>query len=249
MLLEHGARLPAGERAGFLQVFHAPRTNHHDPDLLNDVESFVADITKGAYAEGYGFDSGYGEYRTFGDESWTVEMDVDGLADLARAPGPHRAEAYRDWVDGLVRAGRVADAELAATRPCNSSTHTAAPRPNSPTGSPYWPSRRCSGCCASWPRPLHSIAATRCSPWRLGGSWKARWPSGPTWQRACCCSLGGSMRRRASWRRQTGPVGSTAHTPVRWSYRSCWSGAAVRQATSAPIPPAVTRVRGEGGRR
>ncbi|MGH3919751.1 MAG: hypothetical protein ACRDSG_12080 [Pseudonocardiaceae bacterium] len=114
MLLEHGARLPAGERAGFLQVFHAPRTNHHDPDLLNDVESFVADITKGAYAEGYGFDSGYGEYRTFGDESWTVEMDVDGLADLARAPGPHRAEAYRDWVDGLVRAGRVADAELAA---------------------------------------------------------------------------------------------------------------------------------------
>ncbi|MFN2497436.1 MAG: hypothetical protein ABR608_16280, partial [Pseudonocardiaceae bacterium] len=39
---------------------------------------------------------------------------VDGLADLARTPGPQRAEAYRDWVDALARAGRTGDAEQTA---------------------------------------------------------------------------------------------------------------------------------------
>ncbi|MGH8938782.1 MAG: hypothetical protein ACRDV2_05465, partial [Actinomycetes bacterium] len=84
VLLEHGTRLPVGERAVFLQVFNnTTGTRHDDPDLLDDVESFVADITKGTYAEGYGFDSDYGEYRTFGDETWTVEMD--NLLDRAGA--------------------------------------------------------------------------------------------------------------------------------------------------------------------
>jgi len=58
-------------------------TGHDDPDLQGDVESFVAEITNGAYAEGYGFDSDYGEYRTFGDQSWAVEMDA--LLDRAGA--------------------------------------------------------------------------------------------------------------------------------------------------------------------
>lgn len=39
---------------------------------------------------------------------------VDGLADLARTPGPRRAEVYRDWVDALAGAGRADDAEQAA---------------------------------------------------------------------------------------------------------------------------------------
>ncbi len=77
LLLEHGARLPVGERVGFLHLFDAPAsaTGHDDPDLLDDVESFVASIASGAYTEGYGYDPDYREYRTFGDESWTIEMD------------------------------------------------------------------------------------------------------------------------------------------------------------------------------
>ena len=70
VLLEHDARLPVDEWVGFLHVFDTSgtATGHDGPDLQGDVESFVADITNGVYAEGYGFDSDYGEYRTFGDE-------------------------------------------------------------------------------------------------------------------------------------------------------------------------------------
>ncbi len=106
VLLEHAARLPSEERAGFLQVFDTPRTGHDDPDLLNDVESFVADIAEGTYAEGYGFDSDEGEYRPFGDESWTIEMDdlldraaaafLAGDATLAR-------DAYRALLESIGR--------------------------------------------------------------------------------------------------------------------------------------------------
>ncbi|MGH8907250.1 MAG: hypothetical protein ACRD0K_12165 [Egibacteraceae bacterium] len=39
---------------------------------------------------------------------------VDGLGELAHTPGDGQPEASRDWVDGLVRAGRLADAEEAA---------------------------------------------------------------------------------------------------------------------------------------
>ena len=97
VLLEHGARLPVDEWVGFLHVFDTSgtATGQDGPDLQGDVESFVADITNGVYAEGYGFDSDYGEYRTFGDESWTVEMgdllDRAGAALLADAgPGAYR---------------------------------------------------------------------------------------------------------------------------------------------------------------
>ena len=70
------------------------------------------------------------------------------------------------------------------------------------------PTRHCGGCCASSTWPPGAGAATRCSPWRPGGPWKARWLSGPVWWRACCCSPGGSTRRRASWRRRTGLLGT-----------------------------------------
>ncbi|MGH3981086.1 MAG: hypothetical protein ACRDRZ_19165, partial [Pseudonocardiaceae bacterium] len=108
MLLEHGARLPAAERLDFLRVFDAPATpaDHDDPDLLDAVESFVTDIAKGAYTEGHGFDPDYGEYRTFGDESWTIELDdlldragaafLAGNASLARG-------AYRVLLDAIGR--------------------------------------------------------------------------------------------------------------------------------------------------
>jgi hypothetical protein len=39
---------------------------------------------------------------------------VDGLAELARTPGGQQADAYRDWIDAVVRAGRLDEAEHAA---------------------------------------------------------------------------------------------------------------------------------------
>lgn len=50
----------------------ASPAHRHDPDLLGDVDSFVAAITNETYSEGYG---DYGDYGRFGDESWTVRMD------------------------------------------------------------------------------------------------------------------------------------------------------------------------------
>lgn len=269
VLLDHAARLPAADRAEFLAMFRHRRdvvaatstgeaVGGADPTLVADVEAFAADVESGTYAQGYGYDPEYGDYRTFGDEAWTSEFDgliegaggallagdvgtareayrrlfevlgceydggglpgagmpeelvrtdvteakhrylratwesepvetraaaviaaveeaayiggrvslaalegtrreplpdvdvvlpdliaqlqgvpngygfgaqardllaevterhrgVDGLAGLARIPGDHQAEAYRDWIDGLVRAGRLDDAEAAAT--------------------------------------------------------------------------------------------------------------------------------------
>lgn len=108
VLLEYGAGLPADERVGFLDVFAIPdhATGYDDPDLLDDAESFATDIAKGAYAEGYGFDSDYGEYRTFGDESWTVEMedllDRAGAAFLAGDAMVARS-AYRVLLEAIGR--------------------------------------------------------------------------------------------------------------------------------------------------
>ncbi|MGH8903985.1 MAG: hypothetical protein ACRDYA_20485, partial [Egibacteraceae bacterium] len=56
---------------------------------------------------GYGFGA---QARRLLAEATERHRGTDGLADLARAPGPRQAEAYRDWVDGLARAGRLADA-------------------------------------------------------------------------------------------------------------------------------------------
>lgn len=56
----------------------------------------------------------------FGDEARTMLAEAserlhgtDGLADLAREPGPRQAEAYCDWVDALARERRPSDAEQA----------------------------------------------------------------------------------------------------------------------------------------
>ncbi|MGQ0777205.1 MAG: hypothetical protein ACT4NY_22780 [Pseudonocardiales bacterium] len=76
LLVEHGTQLPPGERVVFLRMFDtADPTGHHDPELLDDAESFVTAVAQGAYWEACAFDPEYGDYRTFGDESWTTEMD------------------------------------------------------------------------------------------------------------------------------------------------------------------------------
>ncbi|MGQ0773163.1 MAG: hypothetical protein ACT4NY_01890 [Pseudonocardiales bacterium] len=77
LLLEHGTRLPADDRVSFLHVFDIPDTptRHQDPGLMGDAESFVTDIVEGTYVERYGYDADYGQYREFGNETWTIELD------------------------------------------------------------------------------------------------------------------------------------------------------------------------------
>ena len=109
VLLDHAAGLPAAERGGFLALFEAGPAapapeGGSDQELVEDVTAFLDEVASGYYAEGDGFDPEYGEYRTFGDETWTIEFD--GL--LARAgralldddPAVAR-EAYAGLLDAL----------------------------------------------------------------------------------------------------------------------------------------------------
>jgi hypothetical protein len=88
ILLAHAARLPTVERAGFLAIFEQSATGTlasagaGDPTLVADITGFVDNVENGVYADGYGFDRDYGDYRTFGDETWTIEFD-----DLAQRAG------------------------------------------------------------------------------------------------------------------------------------------------------------------
>lgn len=111
-LVAHATHLPAAERAAFLAIFDSPpapcgtkqQADPGDPTLLEDIDAFLADIDDGVYVEGFGFDPDYGEHRTFGDETWTVEMrdlfERAGLAFLAEDVGQAR-EAYRRLLEAL----------------------------------------------------------------------------------------------------------------------------------------------------
>ncbi len=109
VLLDHAARLPAADRVAFLAIFISRSTHAHpadasDPDLVGDVESFIADIADGAYVDGWGYDRDYRDHRAFGDETWTVEMDHlfdrSGSAFLAGDVAAAR-EAYRGLLEAL----------------------------------------------------------------------------------------------------------------------------------------------------
>lgn len=82
ILLAHAARRPTAERAGFLAIFkHSatgtpPSAGAADPTLIADITGFIDNVESGVYADGYGFDRDYGDYRTFGDETWTIEFDA-----------------------------------------------------------------------------------------------------------------------------------------------------------------------------
>jgi hypothetical protein len=82
ILLAHAARLPTAERAGFLAIFEHSASGTPasagavDPTLVADITGFIDNVENGVYADGYGFDRDYGDYRTFGDETWTIEFDA-----------------------------------------------------------------------------------------------------------------------------------------------------------------------------
>ncbi len=61
--------------------------------------------------EAYGFAR---EARRLLAEAAALHRGAEGLADLARRPGPDQAQAYLDWVDHLAGAERVAEAVAAA---------------------------------------------------------------------------------------------------------------------------------------
>jgi hypothetical protein len=73
------------------------------PDLLARLTAVPA---------GYGFGT---QARRLLAEVTERRGGVDGLAELARTPSDQQADAYRDWIDALVRAGRLGDARQAAT--------------------------------------------------------------------------------------------------------------------------------------
>jgi hypothetical protein len=73
------------------------------PDLLARLATVPA---------GFGFGT---QARRLLAEATERRGGVDGLAELARTPCDQQADAYRDWIDALVRAGRLGDARHAAT--------------------------------------------------------------------------------------------------------------------------------------
>lgn len=105
MLLDHAAQLPARERTGFLAIFRrGPGADREaGQDLVDDVESFVADVGAGKYIDGWGYDADYRDHRAFGDDLWTIEMaDLFRRADAAFLAGD--AASARDAYRGLLEA-------------------------------------------------------------------------------------------------------------------------------------------------
>lgn len=102
LLVTHAERLPARERAPFLDIFFAaPADGSAEPavdePLLAEIDAFAARLRSGAYLEGWGWDDGLHEERAYGDESWADEMDAlfGGAADCFLAGDLELArEAY-----------------------------------------------------------------------------------------------------------------------------------------------------------
>lgn len=72
ILLDHAKRLPAAQREGFLDIFELPPNmprDRGDDTLVEDVEAFIADVKKGGYVDGWGYDPEYRDHRAFGDET------------------------------------------------------------------------------------------------------------------------------------------------------------------------------------
>ncbi len=69
-------------------------------------------VRLGAVPAGYGFGT---QARRLLAETTERHGGINGLADLARTPGDQQPDAYRDWIDALVRARRLDDARQAAT--------------------------------------------------------------------------------------------------------------------------------------
>lgn len=86
-LLEHARSLPSSQRTAFLDIFTAKAPAHtrkrtspskhveEDP-LLAEIDGFVERLVSGHYFLGYGWDDEIRDERSFGDESWTREMDA-----------------------------------------------------------------------------------------------------------------------------------------------------------------------------
>lgn len=92
-LLHHAERLHPDQRPGFLRMFAPPadppaasaetgarpgRADRHDPDLLAEVECFVADILNKTYTqpEHLDVDAILGAYPAFADPPWASRLDA-----------------------------------------------------------------------------------------------------------------------------------------------------------------------------
>lgn len=115
-LVSHARTLAPDERAEFLAIFTGPRPKAKKADhdarvpvddhpLLDEVDAFVDRVRSGKYFLGYGWDNEMHEERSFGDESWVVEMDglfaeandafISGRLGLARSAYERLLQAFR----------------------------------------------------------------------------------------------------------------------------------------------------------
>ena len=80
---------------------------------LPDLDATLPDllVRLAAVPAGYGFGT---QARRLLVEATERSGGLDGLGELARTPSDQQADAYRDWVDALVRAHRLDDARQAA---------------------------------------------------------------------------------------------------------------------------------------
>lgn len=98
-----------GPPASLQAVIDTRRTPLRDLDAF--LPAWIAELAA-VPSGGYGFGR---EARRLLAEAATLHQGAEGLADLARQPGPNQAEAYLDWIDHLAREGKTT-AALAAAR-------------------------------------------------------------------------------------------------------------------------------------
>lgn len=115
-LVEHARSLPSSQRSAFLDIFtgtNPSRTRRRTPtskqaskrSLLSDIDRFVQRLSSGHYFTGFGWDDEIHDERSFGDESWTLEMDalftatqrvfIDEDLGLARTAYQRLLDAFR----------------------------------------------------------------------------------------------------------------------------------------------------------
>jgi hypothetical protein len=82
-IVRYAERLPTREREPFLNVFAsgpeepAAGSVHPggDPDLLSDIDAFIAQVDSGAYRDDSRWDDEDDDGRSWADDSWAEEMD------------------------------------------------------------------------------------------------------------------------------------------------------------------------------
>ncbi|MDN5794321.1 MAG: hypothetical protein L0H79_01050 [Intrasporangium sp.] len=137
VLLAHARDLPGAERAAFLSIFTETAStgkDHEPPDttwpvvddpLLDEIDAFVDRLASGDFYDGYGWDPEIRAERSFGDESWTWEMDdlfrgaqdafLAGDLGLARTAYQRLLESFDLEQEGATFSGALSPVDMVRT--------------------------------------------------------------------------------------------------------------------------------------